>query len=176
MFESIHEENEMREREDKRRDRSMLESRHFPTVPGVAIANKAGLLCKDENDEQYEKDMHVLSSFQQMAVGCSLEMSLSCYADKELNGDQKEALAWIFKATRAWVRTYSIIITFNRLDNKRTGNRDFAESLKTILEAIPEADETYTSDNPTGKKIKQLIVKITAETSDDNNDEIVSDQ
>ena len=131
---------------------------NFPTNFGMKIATSAGLLCKSEMGDKFINQYNDLAEFQQMACVNTLKQSMTCYYGKKLNKKQKEALELIYETTGPWLRSKALSSLMERLDNKRTGNHDFAESLKSIFEQMPATSDKGQDGKKGGKR---LIVQVT---------------
>ncbi len=145
MWETIH-------GEDKLSD-------EFPTVFGRSIATSVDLLDKSETGVEFLKQNYALGQFQQMSCACPFERAILIYHGIELTEEQTEALKLIHETTKDWLKSYAIAEIMARLKNKKTGNRDFAESIKYIFDSFTEDDKSTDVGKP-GKK--KLVVQITS--------------
>lgn len=131
---------------------------NVPTVFAQAIAKASGILGELEigsNHPKYRIENDRLKAFQQMSITSSFEDSLIAYHGVDLNEDQKEALAVIYKSTKPWMLGHVVGVLLDKLDT-RMANKDFAESVKTIVEQL-----TKTEDGETGTKLKGMLVQFT---------------
>jgi hypothetical protein len=135
----------------------IFDQKTLPTVFAKSIAESVDLVEELEtgmNHVAYNKKMQRLVAFQQMAVTCSIEDAKIAFHGYELSELQNEALEVIYKSTKPWMLGHVVGILLEKINNKSTMNKDFAESVSTIVEQLTKADGKST------QKVKQMLVKL----------------
>jgi len=123
----------------------MITNRNLPTTFAESLGQQFGLLAEEGRDFQknngHEK-RNVMRTFQQMAVAASFQDSLIAYNGQDLDKDQIQALKVIYRSTKPWMLGHVVGVLLDKLDNPHTSNRDFAESVRTIVEQLSESENT----------------------------------
>lgn len=138
----------------------MTVSKILPSVFAKNIAKSVDLLEREESGDVFLEQYHQLQQFQQMSISCSFEEALICFYATDLTDDQEEKLQLIYKTTSSWLRGYVSGVILDKLSSKLTSNKDFANSVVTILDQLNAGSNTGNNAAPTGKREKQLIVKL----------------
>lgn len=136
----------------------------LPTKLAEELGLKVKLLLPEkkafEKAEEYKDLYDRMVYFQQMAVTSPIEDCLIVYVGKELTEEQISVLRLIHQSTKPWLRGHVVGACLDKIENPRTANRDFAESIRVVLENIGvsvEVDET----NPRGRQGQGITVKST---------------
>lgn len=140
---------------------NMKLSKNFPTELAFALATEVGLLDESECGEDFLRELKKLIQFQEIAIVCGFEESVHAYHGVDLNEDQTDALKVIHETTKPFLLGNVTSVLLDRINNTKISNKDFAESVKIILEQISES-QTGSSGSIKNRE-KQLIVKITGE-------------
>jgi hypothetical protein len=139
----------------------VAEENELPTDFAIDIAKKYEIYNKvDEKDfvalrEREEK----LKMFQQMSISSSFEDSLLAYYDRNFSDEQLQALKLIYRATASWLRGEVVGTLISKIKNTKITNKDFAESISTILEQLE--NETENGEKSPTKKTQGLAIKLT---------------
>lgn len=136
----------------------MILNDNVPTTFALSIAEASDLLSKLEmgnNHAKYKKQLDQLKCFQQMAITSSFEDAKIAFHGTELTEEQDEALKVIYKSTKPWMLGHVVGVLLDKLDTKMA-NKDFAESVRTIVEQL-----TKTEEGASTEKLKGMLVRLT---------------
>jgi len=139
-------------------------SNNVPTVFAQSLAEMAEITVSPQvgrNHLEYTEKLARLKAFQQMAVAVSYEECLIAFHGQELTDEQKDVLKVIYKSTKPWMLGHVVGVLLDKLDGKNMANKDFAESVRTIVEQLTKDDE---SNTPT-EKMKGLMITLTEKAS-----------
>jgi len=134
---------------------------NIPTIFAVSLAEATGIVVKakpGQNHKDYLERIDRLRAFQQMAVVVTFEESLIAFHGQDLDETQSAALEIIFKSTKPWMLGHVVGVLLNRLEKHMT-NRDFAESVRTIIEQLTKDGD----GSEQTKKIKGMLVEFTTD-------------
>jgi len=137
----------------------MITNRNLPTTFAESLGKTFGLLAEEGKEFQKNKGHEkrlVMRTFQQMAVAATFEDSLIAYNGVNLNNEQIQALKVIYRSTRPWMLGHVVGVLLDKLDNAHTSNKDFAESVRTIVEQLTKTEEGETTE----RMKKGLLVKM----------------
>lgn len=123
----------------------------LPTDFAILLAEKFGIYPPADPQLSHEliKRETDLKLFQQMSISGSFEEALLCYYDRDFNDDQLAALKLIYKASFHWLKGEVIGVLINKIKNPKAANKDFAESVRVLVEQLenkPSADGTFQSN------------------------------
>lgn len=139
----------------------------LPTAFAIDLAIESGLLPAPrvmQNAREYDSIILRLRQFQQMAISSTLEESKCAFYSFDLTEVMEDALHLIHSSTCQWLRGHVTGVMLERLEDGRTGNRDFAEAMRMVVEAL-KAQEPIDDGNPHHQR-KGLMITL---TSDGNN-------
>ena len=129
---------------------------NVPTIFALSLSDACGITITaipGQNHREYTEKIARLRAFQQMAIVVSFEESLIAFHGQELTKEQELILEIIYKSTKPWMLGHVVGVLLDRLESKMT-NRDFAESVKTIIEQLTVSGDPQTTD-----KIKGMLLK-----------------
>jgi hypothetical protein len=132
----------------------------IPSVFATSLAEAAGLVMiakPGHNHHEYTAQVSRLRAFQQMAVVVPFEEALISYHGQKLTKAHKAVLEVVYKSTKPWMLGHVVGVLLDKLDDRRMANKDFAESIKTIIEQLTKDDGT---DGP-GERLRGLMVTLT---------------
>ena len=139
-----------------------FQRRNLPTTFASALAMTENLLHQDDDrnltPDQKTEEYERLIAFQQIAVASSFEDCLIVYHLENLNKKQINILRLIYRSTRPWMLGHVVGILLDKLDGNMT-NKDFAESVRTIVEQLTKPETAGES-----RKLKGLVVKLAKES------------
>lgn len=128
----------------------------LPTTFANALGVECGLLLEDKSGTDwhlFNDRLELMKAFQQMAVICSFEDSLIAYHGFKLTKKQKANLKVIYKSTKPWMLGHVVGVLLNKLNGKMA-NKDFAESVRTIVEQLTETKDGEATERTKGVMIK----------------------
>ena len=128
---------------------------NVPTVFAASLALACEIMIEAKpgvNHHEYAEKLARLRAFQQMAIVVPFEECIIAFHGQELSDDQTEVLKIIYKSTEPWMLGHVVGVLLDRLESKIT-NKDFAESVKTIIEQLTKDGEDGPSD-----KLKGMLV------------------
>ena len=136
------------------------EDEKLPTDFAIAIATKFKIYTEVDPSNtielmQMESD---LKTFQQMCISCTFEEAMLAYYDKKFNDEQMNALKLIYKATIPWLKGEVVSTLLIKIGNKKITNKDFAESIKMIIEQLET--KTESGEQKGSKKINGLAFQL----------------
>ena len=136
-------------------------NKNIPTTFAKSLANAAGITIDfkaGQNHVDATDRLERLKAFQQMAVATEFDECLIAFHGQELSDEQKEVLKVIYKSTKPWMLGQVVGVLLNRLES--AANRDFAESVRTIVEQLTK-DEN--GNGGPSNKMKGMLIKLTKE-------------
>lgn len=137
----------------------LTDDKALPTPFAISLGEASGMLLKNKtgvNHHEYTQLMIKMKCFQQMAVVSKFEEALISYHGMNLSDEQINALKIIYKSTKPWMLGHVVGVLLNKLDTKMA-NKDFAESVRTIVEQLTA------EDSETTQATKGLLVKLSSE-------------
>lgn len=128
-------------------------NQNLPTIFAISLAKSVGLMSdsndiKDFREGQAEETR--LSSFQQMAIGCTFEDALIAYHGVDLTEEKRVVLEVIYRSTTPWLIGHVI---GELMDNMSTVN-DRGKAAELILSELLKDGKV----NP--EVAKELVVKL----------------
>lgn len=134
----------------------------LPTIFAKKLGESCDLYSEVHQGVDFvkQRDMQTrLIAFQQMSISCKFDEALIAYHGFALSDEQVAALQIVYKSTKPWMLGHVVGVLLRKLDDPKITNRDFAESVRTIVEQINEKD--VGADNLTKNgKVKGLLVKL----------------
>ena len=137
----------------------MKTSQTLPTTFAISLGEISGILLKHgtgADAHEYMGRIELMKAFQQMAVTCSFEESLIAFHGFKLSDEQLESLKIIYKSTKPWMLGHVVGVLLEKLDSPKITNKDFAESVRTIVDQLTE-----TEGGKPVEKVKGLMVTLT---------------
>jgi len=135
----------------------MKTSDQLPTLLAIKLGEESKLLAKQEtgmNYDEFNDLMDRMKYFQQMAVTSKFEDCVPAYYGMKLTEDQLSVLKLIHRTTKPWMTGHIVGVCLERIDNSRTQNKDFAESVRVLVEQLGEKEEGSVS-----KRMNGIVVK-----------------
>lgn len=135
---------------------------NLPTVFCRRIAKMVGLMEIEEKGKLFARQLQTFAEFQQLSIACDLSICVSTvFYGVNLNDVQLDGLSVIHQTTAPWIKGHMIGMMLERMDDKFISNKDYANSMIAILEALQATNH----GNPAEKtKIgKRLLLKLTTE-------------
>jgi len=111
----------------------------LPTDIARSLAIEWGIHCGDceESDRitihDTVKSDDELALFQQMAMVCNFEESISAFGDRKFKKKQRDILKLIHESTNNWIAGHVAGVLLGRLSGILTDSREANEIAKTIL-------------------------------------------
>lgn len=130
---------------------------NIPTIFAQSVALASEIIVEPKpgkNHVDYNERVERLRAFQQMAIVVPFDECLIAFHGQELNEIQTEALQVIYKSTKPWMLGHVVGVLLNKLESSMA-NKDFAESVRTIVEQLTKDG----SSGPT-EQLKGMIVKM----------------
>lgn len=139
----------------------VAEHSELPTDFAIDIAKKYKIYPDvDEKDFVALRDREdKLKMFQQMSISSSFEETLLAYYDRTFSDEQLQALKLIYRATASWLKGEVVGTLIGKIKNTKITNKDFAESISTILEQLES--KTEDGNQKATKKTNGLAIKLT---------------
>lgn len=138
----------------------MHRNKSMPTSFAISLAKECGLVNNQDRNisDHYENvvQSQTLGHFQQMAITCNFQEALIAYHGYELTKEQLDSLRIIYTSTKPWLLGHVVGVLMDKLDDPKLANRDFAESLRTIIEQIKET----VPDPETKQAAKGMLVRL----------------
>lgn len=136
----------------------MKTSDQLPTLLAIKLGEKSDLIdCKEAgmDYDQFNDKMDRMRYFQQMAVTSAFEDCVVAYFGLELNDDQLSVLKLIHRTTKPWMTGHIVGVCLERIEQKGM-NKDFAESVRVLVEQLGEKEE-----GNLGKRMQGIMLKST---------------
>ena len=135
----------------------MTTSKVLPTVFAKNICKEVDLLNREDCGPEFLEQVNRLQQFQQMSISCRFEQAKIAYHGIDLDEQQLKSLKLIYDTTKPWLQGHVVGAILDRINSKTTSNKDFSETVRTILEKLDSTDE---SNDKGGVRRKELIVKL----------------
>jgi len=138
------------------------ENEKLPTDFAIMIAQKYKIYpdVKVHDVEGQMKRESDLRIFQQMSISCGFEEAMLAYYDRNFSDEQLGGLKLIYKATIPWLKGEVVSTLLVKIGNKKITNKDFAESIKMIIEQLDETNVDSNGEQTGSSKVKGLAFKL----------------
>ena len=137
----------------------MKTTEQLPTLLAIKLGEDSDLIQKQESGmdyDQFNDAMDRMRYFQQMAVTSRFEDCVAAYYGMKLSESQLSVLKLIHRTTKPWMTGHIVGVCMERIDSAKTQNKDFAESVRVLVEQLGEKE-----DGNIGKKMNGIMVKST---------------
>ena len=125
----------------------MKTTEQLPTLLAIKLGEETGLITINETGMDYKEFndlMDRMRYFQQMAVTSKFEDCVAAYYGMELNDSQLSVLKLIHRTTKPWMTGHIVGVCLERIESSRTQNKDFAESVRVLVEQLGEKEGNIT--------------------------------
>ena len=130
-------------------DFAIMISKKYNIYPDVKIHDLHGQMKR-------ESDLRI---FQQMSISCNFEDAMLAYYDRTFSDEQIQALKLIYRATIPWLNGEVVSTLLVKIGNKKITNKDFAESIRMIIDQLDETNPDSGEQKGTNK-INGLAFKL----------------
>lgn len=145
----------------------MNENETLPTTFAISLGEESGILLKNDRHLQDHHDyfhlIELMRTFQKMSVSCAFQEALYAFHGVELSKEQKSTLEVIYKSTKYFMKGHVVSVLMDKLDSGRMSNRDFAESIKAIIDLLTDPESESAKE-----KQKGLVVRFTTKKEKKN--------
>lgn len=136
----------------------MRVSSELPTIFAQKLGEKCKLLLKQKNGVDHNKLNELrdcMRYFQQMSVTSKFEDCVAVYFGMKITDEQLTVLKLIHRTTKPWMTGHIVGVCLERIDNSNSQHKDFAESVRVLIEQLNEGEEGI------GKGMQGILVKST---------------